>query len=129
MTPTKTRRTTILLGLLLALVAGFILVGSLVIGPRATHIEAQNKEALAYIDAVTRLIPTNGSVSNFHMELIRAGLDGGSIDVRATLASTNNEADIIKLLRSERSPYAVGGAVGFGDSTNLHRISIRPEDR
>jgi hypothetical protein len=63
------------------------------------------------------------------MELIRTGLNGGSIDLRATLASTNDEVGMIRLLRSERPPYAVGGAVGFADSTNLHRISVAPGDK
>jgi len=116
------------IALTVLLVVAIVLIGvPVLMGPRAEQVRRQNEMASSYVAAVKQQIAANPAFSDFWMELIRQGLDGGAISFHCTLASTNDEIEFRRILSSRSSPYKVGGSL----TRILHKslCNIRPQGR
>ena len=119
----KIRRATLVIPLAVVLL---VVIGAF----RARFVQHQNDEARAYMDAMTRLVSSNTAVSDFHMDLTEATLNGGgSIEFRATFASPHGETELMRVLGTRRPPFTVGGHVSFAGDTNGHWLSINWDEK
>lgn len=118
---------TIVLAVLLLVFVVVIGVPS-ILGTRAARLQRQNEIASAYVAAMEEQFSVNPAFADFRMVLIRQGLYGGIINFNCCLATTNDEMELIRLLRSQSTPYEVGGSVSFRGTTNHHWIMIAPNN-